>query len=162
MYSSRIADSNDPDQFSTMMRPHDNDYNVTERGLFKARSTLFTLGYLGAQQACESLCRISHFECTRVGIVFLTEPGPSFFWNGAEVGHDQVGAFGPGISCSFRLQGPTKWASVSLTTEEIVTFGVPYLGDRLDWIMRGGMVFTPAPAALLRLRALQSLCATSR
>ena len=106
MYSSRIADSNDSDQFATMIRPHDNDYTVTERGSFKARSTLFTLGRLGAQQACENLCRISHFETTRVGIVLLTEPGPSFVWNGAEVGYDQVGVFGPGVSCSFRLQGP--------------------------------------------------------
>jgi AraC-like DNA-binding protein len=153
MYSSRIADSNDSDQFATMIRPHDNDYTVTERGSFKARSTLFTLGRLGAQQACENLCRISHFETTRVGIVLLTEPGPSFVWNGAEVGYDQVGVFGPGVSCSFRLQGPTKWASVSLTTDDIDALGASYLGDRPDW-MKVGMVFTPSPAALLRLRAL--------
>jgi AraC-like DNA-binding protein len=151
MYSSRIADSSDSDQFATMMGPNDNDYNykVTERGSLKARSTLFTPGRLVAQQACESLCRISHFECTRVGIVFLTEPGPSFVWNGAEVGHDQVGVFGPGVSCSFRLQGPTKWASVSIRNMDA------HLGNRLDRMMTSGMVFPPLPAALLRLRALQ-------
>src|SRR5271163_2883701 len=111
MYSSKITNSNDSDQFATMICPHDNDYTVTERGSFNAQSTLFTLGRLEAQQASESLCRISHFERSRVGIVFLTEPGPSFVWNGAGVGYDQVGAFGPGVSCFFRLQGPTKWAS---------------------------------------------------
>jgi hypothetical protein len=97
MYFSRIADSSDSHQFATMMCPRDNNYIVTERGSFKARGTLFTLGRLDAQQACESLCRISYFECTRVGIVFLTEPGASFVWNGAEVGHGQVGVC---ISCS--------------------------------------------------------------
>jgi AraC-like DNA-binding protein len=154
MYTSRIADSRDSDQFATMMCPHDNNWIVTERGSFKAQGTFFTLGRLDAQQACESLCRISYFKCTRVGIVFLTEPGPSFVWNGAEVGHDQVGVFSPGVSCSFRLQGPTKWASVSLT--DMDALGVPHLGNSLDRMMTSGMVFTPPSAALVRLRALQA------
>jgi AraC-like DNA-binding protein len=155
MYTSRIVDSSVSDQFATMMCPHNDNYIVTERGSFKARSTLFTLGRLVAQQACESLCRISHFECTRVGIVFLTEPGPSFVWNGAEVGYDQVGVFSPGVSCSFRLQGATKWASVSLTKEDMDALGVPHLGDCLDRMMTSGMVFPPVPTELLRLRTLQ-------
>jgi AraC-like DNA-binding protein len=154
MYSSRITNFNDSDQFATMISDRDNDYTVTERGSFKAQSTLFTLGRLQAQQASESLCRISRFECSRVGVVFLTEPGPSFVWNGAEVGYDQVGAFGPGVSCFFRLQGPTKWASVSLTKADIDSLCVPHLEDHLDWMTRG-MVFSPAAAALRRLRALQ-------
>jgi hypothetical protein len=79
MYSSRIADSSHSDHFAAMICPHDHDYIVTERGSFKARSTLFTLGHLVAQQACESLCRISHFECTRIGIVFLTTLGQASF-----------------------------------------------------------------------------------
>ena len=154
MYSSRITTSNDSDQFATMISHRDNDYTVTERGSFKAQSTLFTLGRLEAQQASESLCRISHFECSRVGIVFLTDPGPGFVWNGAEVGYDQVGAFGPGVSCFFRLQGPTKWASVSLTKADMDSLCVPHLENHVDWMTRG-MVFTPAAAALRRLRALQ-------
>jgi AraC-like DNA-binding protein len=154
MYSSRITNSNDCDHFATMMCPCHNDYTVTERGSFKAQSTLFTLGRVEAQQASESLCRISHFECSRLGIVFLTDPGPGFVWNGAEVGYDQVGAFGPGVSCFFRLQGPTKWASVSLTKADIHLLSVPHLEDHLDWMTRG-MVFKPAAAALRQLRALQ-------
>jgi AraC-like DNA-binding protein len=154
MYSSRITNSNDSDQFASMICSRDNDYTVTERGSFKAQGTWFALGRLEAQQASESLCRISHFECSRVGIVFLTDPGPGFVWNGAEVGYDQVGAFGPGVSCFFRLQGPTKWASVSLTKADIDALCVPHLEDQLDWMTRG-IVFTPAAAALRRLRALQ-------
>ena len=137
MYSSRITNSNDSDQFASMICSRDNDYTVTERGSFKAQSTWFALGRLEAQQASESLCRISHFECSRVGIVFLTDPGPGFVWNGAEVGYDQVGAFGPGVSCFFRLQGATKWASVSLTKADIDALCVSHLEDQLDWMTRG-------------------------
>jgi hypothetical protein len=43
MYTSRIADSRDSDQFATMMCPHDNNWIVTERGSFKAQGTFSPL-----------------------------------------------------------------------------------------------------------------------
>ena len=73
-----------------------------------------------------------------------------------------VGAFGPGVSCLLPVAGPYQvglrvfsprqtWIRFAFRTSEIT----------LDWMTRG-MVFTPAAAALRRLRALLGFRATPR
>jgi hypothetical protein len=90
MYSSRIVDSTDPDLFADSIRPIDTELTITERGAFRARSMSFSLGRVWAQRGRERLASLKHIALHRYGVLFLTEPGPSMFVNGAEVGIDQI------------------------------------------------------------------------
>jgi AraC-like DNA-binding protein len=152
MLSSKIVDATDPDRFAAAIRPQ-GDFMVTGRGSFKARSTLFDLGRVYAQRVEEQLARIKHSELLRGGVLFLTEPGPSMFMNGAQIGINQIAVVNPGASYTSRLSGATHWGAVTLAKEVI---------DDLDISETGGClarsaevtVLTPPPSALDRLRSL--------
>ena len=88
MWSHRIVASSDPDEFVTLIRPAGSDILVTECGLFDGRSVLMDIGRLYLQRCREKLARILDVDMPRPGILFLTEPGPSMFLNGVEVGQD--------------------------------------------------------------------------
>jgi AraC-like DNA-binding protein len=154
MFSSKIVDATDPDLFAAAIRPQ-GDFIVTERGSFKARGTLFDLGRIYATQVEEQLARINHSELLRGGVLFLTEPGPSMFMNGAEIGIDQIAVVHPGASYTFRLSGATRWGSASLAKDDIDDLDITETGGCLN---RSGevSVLTPPLAALDRLRSLHA------
>jgi AraC-like DNA-binding protein len=153
MYSSKIVDATDPDLFAASIRPV-GDFSITERGPFKARSVLFNLGRVYAQRAHESLARIKHSVLLRCGVLFLTEPGPSMFMNGAEIGIDQIAMVNPGDNYTSRLSGATHWGAISLTEEDMDDLSIAGTGyiDHTG----GATVFTPPAAALARLRSLHT------
>jgi len=85
MWLARIVESRDPDEFVSLIRPDGCELLVTERGAFKARGTFMDIGRLYAQRRYERLSRIVDVDMPRSGIIFLTEPGPSLYWDGAEI-----------------------------------------------------------------------------
>ena len=96
MWSSEIVESADPDEFMSSIRPHGCEILVTERGSFDARSVMVDIDRLYLQRRRERLARLVEVDLPRSGIIFLTEPGPSMFWNGAEIGVENLALFGPG------------------------------------------------------------------
>jgi AraC-like DNA-binding protein len=152
MYSSRTVEANDPDLFASSIRPI-GDFIVIERGSFKARSILFDLGRVYAQRVHERLARVRHAELSRGGVLFLTDPGPSMFMNGAEIGMDQIAVVGPGESYTSRLSGSTRWGAVTLAKEDLENLCIHEAGRCLNQIS-GVTVFMPRPEALVRLRSL--------
>jgi AraC-like DNA-binding protein len=155
MYPSHIVDATDPDLFAASVRPAGIDFLVTERGSFSARSTLFDLGRIYAQRCHETLRRIKRADVPRGGVMFLTAPGPSMVLNGAEIGINQIAVVDAGESFTSRLLGPTQWGAVTLTPEDMDAIGISE-ADRCIKRLSGMTVFTPLPAALLRLRSLHS------
>jgi hypothetical protein len=152
MCASKIIQATDPDLFAAAIRPI-GDFIVTERGPFRARSTLFNFGRVYAQRVEEKLARLKHSELLRGGVLFLTEPGPSMFMNGAEIGINQIAVVNPGASYTSRLSGSTHWGAVTLSKEDIDDLSITETGGCLN--RSGGVtVLTPPPAALGRLRAL--------
>jgi AraC-like DNA-binding protein len=154
VYSSRIVDSTDPDSYVASIRPFATDFTVTERGKFWARSILFDLGSVYAQRGHETLTRVKHSDVPRSGIMFLTEPGPSMFFNGAEIGINQIAVAAAGESYICRLSGATRWGAMSLAKEDMDALCSTGAGNMSP--MNGATVITPPQEALAHLRSLHN------
>jgi AraC-like DNA-binding protein len=155
MWSSEIIESADPDEFISFIRPKGCEILVTERGLFEARGILIDIGGLYLQRRRERLARLVEVDMQRSGIVFLTEPGPPMFWNGAEIGLQDLAMFSPGDRYVSRTSGSTAWGSMSLAGDDMDAVCVSYFGNTRAW--NGSYrVITPSPGALARLRLLHS------
>ena len=158
MWSSQIVGSADPDEFIKFVRPDGCKILVTERGPFEADCTLIDVDRLHLQRRREKLARLVEVDMRRGGIVFLTEPGPSMFWNGVEVGPDNIALFAPGSRCFSRLSGATSWGSLSLAREDMESVWASHFGfDQTLGAHR--TVITPSPTALATLRWLHAAAA---
>jgi AraC-like DNA-binding protein len=153
MYSSTTVDATDPDLFVNSGRPIAIEYTVTARGPFQARSTFFNLEHIYAQRSHERLARFKRVQTLRGGVLFLTEPGPSMFVNGAEIGIDQMAVVDAGETYTSRLSGATQWGAMTLAKEDMDALCTPG-ADLCKNRLRGAVVFTPPPAAFARLRSL--------
>jgi AraC-like DNA-binding protein len=146
MSSITIVEATDPDLFVESGRPAKIDLTVTERGVFWARRLGVDFGHLRFQQTRERLASVKHLEVSGGGILFLTEPGPSMFMNGAEVGMDQIVVARPGACYSYRLSGAAQWGSIVLPAEDADDL---FRASRLG----SSTVLTPPPDALARVRS---------
>ena len=155
MWSNKIVESNDPDEFVTLIRPADRKLLVTERGQFAAQSTLIDIGRLEAQRRSERLSRVMHIEVSRPGILFLTEPGPEMHLNGATIRHSDIALFNSAEAYLWRLSGPTSWGAMTLADEDMEALCTSYLGRR-STEMSGFTVITPPARALAHLRMLHA------
>jgi AraC-like DNA-binding protein len=155
MWLTKIVESSDPDEFVGLIRPAGCELLVTERGAFEARGTFMDIGRLFAQRRCERLSRIIDVDMRHSGIVFLTEPGPSLYWDGAKIGYENVALFSAGNPYRTRLSGPTCWGSVSLPHDDMTQIRESYLGETAGWIS-GCTIITPPPAALALLRSVHA------
>jgi len=115
MWSKKTVESSDPDEFVTLIRPADRKLLVTERGQFAARGTLIDIGRIQAQRRYERLSRIMHVEVSRPGIIFLTEPGPEMFLNGATIRYGDIALFSSDKAHLWRLSGSTSWGRRDLS-----------------------------------------------
>jgi AraC-like DNA-binding protein len=158
MWLARTVESCDPDEFVSLIRPSGCELLVTERGAFKARRTIMDVGRLYVQRGCERLSRIVDISMPRSGIVFLTDPGPSLYWDGAEIAYQHVALFSAGNPYRSRLSGPACWGSLSLSSDEMEQFRSSYLGETAKPISEC-TVITPPPMALARLRSLHAAAA---
>jgi AraC-like DNA-binding protein len=155
IWSSGVFRSRDPDEFAGMMRPDGCEILVTERGSFEALGTLIDLGDLYAQRCRERLGRLIEVDMRRSGMVFLTEPGPSMFWSGAEIRYENVALFSSGDTFVSRLSGPASWGSVAFADHTLKTSCRSHPDCDVRWA-NGCAVITPPPAALARLRSLHA------
>ncbi len=154
MWSSEVIESADPDEFISFIRPHGCEILVTERGSFEARGLMIDIDRLYLQRRRERLARLVEVDTPRSGIIFLTEPGPSMFWNGAEIRVENLALFGPG-RCTSRLSGSTSWGSMSLAADEMESVLASYFGSSAV-SAAGSTVITPPPGALMHLRSLHA------
>jgi AraC-like DNA-binding protein len=155
MWLARTVESSDPDEFVSQIRPDGCELLVTERGAFEARGTFMDIGRVYAQRRYERLSRIVDVDMPRSGIIFLTEPGPSLFWDGAEIKYENVAFFCAGNSYRARLSGPTRWGGLSLSPDDMAQIRAPCSGETTGSIS-GCTVITPPRTALARLRALHA------
>jgi AraC-like DNA-binding protein len=154
VWSHRIIKSSDPDEFVNLIRPSGLEMFVTERGLFEGHSVMVKIGCLNAQRRRERLARFVELDLPQSGILFLTQPGPSMFWDGAEIGQEQLALIGSGNGHVSRLSGPTIWGSVQFDPEDMETYS-SYFGHGASGASNC-TVFTPALGALAKLRSLHT------
>ena len=156
MWSNKAIESDDPDEFVTLVRPSGCKLLVTGRGQFKARGRLLEVGRLYTQQRFERLARVVHVDMPRSGILFLTEPGPSMVWNGAEIRYEQVVLFRSGETYISRLSGPTNWGAMSLADNDMEAIWPSHLGCHSTRSSRLAII-TPPAGVLACLRSLHAL-----
>jgi AraC-like DNA-binding protein len=153
MYSTRIIDSADPDQFVACGRPTA-DLTVTERGRFRARVVRIDVDRVWGQRVRESLACLKQVEISRGSVLFMIEPGPSMFMGGVEIGMDQVAVVPPGDCYNWRSSGATHWGTVSLVKGELCRRLNGAAADLRAKQVGGVSVFAPTPMALARLRSV--------
>jgi AraC-like DNA-binding protein len=154
MYSSSIIKTTDPDQYVALVRPVGRDLTVTGRGPFRACNTLFDLGRVYAQRGYETLARVARTDLPRSSVLFLTEPGPSMFFNGAEIGINQIGVACAGETYFSRLTGPTRWGAVTVSRHDL--HALCETDSNLQQRLDGVTVITPPEVALTHLRSLHN------
>jgi AraC-like DNA-binding protein len=154
VWSHRIVESNDPDEFVTLIRPSGLKMFVTERGLFEGHTVIIKIGRLNAQRRSERLARFVELDLPQCGVLFLTRPGPSMFWDGAEIGQEQLALIGSGNGHVSRLSGPTIWGNVLFDPDDMETY-TSYFGHCASG-PNDCTVFTPPPEALAKLRSLHA------
>jgi AraC-like DNA-binding protein len=74
------------------------------------------------------------------------------FFNGAEIGINQIGVAGAGESYISRLSGPTRWGAMTLAKEDMNALFMESASSTRR--MSGVAVVTPPPASLAHLRSL--------
>jgi AraC-like DNA-binding protein len=155
MWSSTIIESSDPDEFVGLIRPDGCEILVTERGPFNARGILMKIDRLYLQRRTEHLARLIQVAMPRCGMLFLTEAGPSMYWDGVEIRHDNLALFSSGETYLSRLSGPTSWGAISFADHDMEAICGAWSGGRATWV-DGCTVITPHPPALAQLRALHA------
>jgi AraC-like DNA-binding protein len=157
MTSIAVRCASDPEQYVAALCPDNVDLTITGRGRFNARTISIGLDHVNMRRGRENLARTAHIQCVRAGIAFLAEPGPPMFWNGMEIGDEDIVVFGPHVHCH-RLSGPSEWGTLSLAIEDMDTYFGP-LAD--DYALRqgGARVIVPASDAIRRLRWLHRVSA---
>jgi AraC-like DNA-binding protein len=157
MTSIAVRYASNPEEYAAALRPGDVDLTITGRGRFDARNVFIGLSHLNMQRGRENLARAAHAQFVRAGIAFLAEPGPSMFWNGMEVGNEDVALFGPHIHCH-RLSAATEWGTLSLSIEDMDDYFGPLADDYA--IRHGGAQVIAVPSATMRrLRWLHRISA---
>jgi AraC-like DNA-binding protein len=155
IWSSGVFKSRDPDEFAGMIRPDGSEILVTERGAFNACGTLIDLCGLYAQQCRERLGRLIEVDMRCSGVMFLTEPGPSMFWSGAEIRYENVALFRSGNTYVSRLSGPASWGSLAFADDTWEAYCRSCFGRNAPWV-NGCAVITPPQATLAHLRSLHA------
>ena len=107
------------------------------------------------QRRSEQLARLVQVAMPRSGMLFLTEAGPSMFWDGVEIGYDNIALFSSGETYLSRLSGPTSWGAISLADGDMEAICGSSSSGRARW-GSGCSVITPQPQALAHLRALHA------
>jgi AraC-like DNA-binding protein len=152
MWSSTVVESNDQDEFVTVVRLSGSKLLLTGRGEFRARGTLIDLGELHAQPVSE---RLDRAEMPRAGLLFHTKPGPFMYWDRTEIRPDQVAIVRAGGGTVSRLAGPASWGAMTLSDTNVEAFCASSPEARAAF-MSGCAVITPPVAALARLRLLHA------
>src|SRR5262249_32046799 len=107
---------------------------ITARGDFRADFTAIRLDRLSLQRAEESLPRVAYsaVDPRRFGIAFATSPGQQIYVNGLELSPSDIIVFRAGSEGHNRSLAACRWASFSLTHEDVTAAGQTIIGCKLS------------------------------
>jgi AraC-like DNA-binding protein len=146
----------DPSEYAAAIRGAEVNLTLIRGGCFSARITTFDLPGLRAQRFSERIPRVLHVAKPRdVEFLFHTRPGPGFIQNGLEVTARNVARRGPLRSYDQRSSGPICWGGLSLPEGNALSLESTVTG-RGPTSPPDELIFTPAPAALRKLRHLHA------
>lgn len=157
MPSSAVRSFSDPDDYAASIRQGTVELTVIERGRFEAKLVRIDLDRVWMQRFTESTARVLHVAGWggRSAVAFLSEPGPSLLWAGAEMGVGDLVRPGDDQSYHHRISGPSAFATMSLPIEDMASLGAETAGLDLGPLL-AELTYRPAPHAIGRLRRLHA------
>jgi AraC-like DNA-binding protein len=156
MPSSRVLLFTDPDSYQATIRGAEVEMFVTTNGKFRAELTQINLHKLWMQRGRETLPRVLHSAVSRqrAPIVFLADAKQTAMQHsGMELSPGAIIVDGLGATHHHRSWGPCRWASMSLTPEELAEAGTVLSGRELT-VPSVTHVIRPAPALMGALLSL--------
>jgi AraC-like DNA-binding protein len=157
MLSSAVRTFTDPDDFAAEIRAGAVDLTITGRGRFAAKIVRVDLHRLWMQRLSDNLPRIAHSERAsgRVFVAFQTQPGPGLIWNGMDLRPNVVVRTKGAGSAHHRSLGRTEFGAMSLSIEDMASFGVTFAGRDLT-AADDALIVRPSPAAMATLQRLHA------
>jgi AraC-like DNA-binding protein len=129
---------------------------IASKGVFRARLTKIDLDRLWLQAASENLPRVSYGESgpERARIVFLADEGQGTIrHSGIELSADAIIVDGAGSTRHLRTWGPCRWASMSITPNDLAATSRALIGRELT-VSPVTRLVRPDPAKMRRLTKL--------
>jgi AraC-like DNA-binding protein len=157
MPSSTVRAFTDPDDYTASLRGGRTQLTVTGRGLFNAKLIQINLHNVWVQHISENLPRISHGAHVpgRTSVSFWPRFGPNPRWRGVEMNPNSLVMLNQSADYYLRSAGALAMGSMSLPAEQMALMAAAFVG--CDLIPPSdGLMLTPAPPALARLRRLHA------
>jgi AraC-like DNA-binding protein len=156
MPQSRVFAFADPDSYRIAFRAAEVNMLVKSTGAFHAELTQIDLNRLWMQRGSDSLPRIvrTQIDVKRAPILFFAdEKQASMQVGGEEVSPGQIVLYRPGATTHQQTSASFRWASMSLTPEDLAAAGEAIAGRELA-VRSDTQVLRPDPHAMARLRFL--------
>jgi AraC-like DNA-binding protein len=158
MVRSQVLAFSDPLAYQAAVRAADVEVLVKSRGDFRAELTRIDLDRLWIQRGYDSLPRIVHAanDPKRSPILFLDGVGQSsLLLSGLEVSAGEMVVYSSGSINHQQTSGPCRWATMSLTPEDLAAAGRAIAGRELT-APSDTLVVRPARAVMERLMTLHA------
>ncbi len=134
MPSSTVRIFADPDAYRAAIRARRVEGVVTARGNFHAEMTRIDLDRLLMQHAEENLPRVLIISTRpqRAAIIFATDQSqPAMHVSGMALTSGEIIAWDSRLAAHHRSAAACRWSSMSLTHEDLATFGAAIIGREL-------------------------------
>jgi AraC-like DNA-binding protein len=157
MLSSAVRCFTDPDDYAAAVRHGTVELTITGRGHLAAQIIRIDLHRLWMQRFSDNLPRVSHTDSPgkRAVISFPTQPGPSLFFNGVDVGPTNIIRHSERSDFFLRSSLTTGFGFMSLAVEDMTSVGAAIAGYDLT-PPRDARILTPLPSAIATLQRLHA------
>lgn len=148
----------DPYHYQETLRAANVRGVITDRGDFAAELLQVDLQRLWMQAGSESLPRSAHIRLApdRVPIFFLPDAeAPALQASGIDLEPGMIVVWGPGSAHFQRTESPARWATMSLTPDDLLAAGRAIARQEIV-VPRDTRVLRPSDAAMARLTALHA------
>ena len=156
MPESTVSVFGDPYDYRTALRgAGEVDLVVTGHGEFRARLTQIVLSRMQLMAGEEDLPRIAFITLAGhlIRVSLPARDGASMFFDGIAGTPGEIVTDGPGRSVYERTDGPCRWRTIMLPSDDLATYGRAVTGTVFD-VPAGPCWWRPMPAALRHLSRL--------
>jgi AraC-like DNA-binding protein len=158
MLDSHVFHFTDPDLYQKTIRASEVEILYTGNGKFRAGLTRIDLHRLWMQRGTDNLARTARvsIDPARSAVMFLPDGSRSATQLcGIDLWPGEIAVYGAGSVNLARTQGPSQWAALSLTPDDLATAGRAIVGRELV-SPSGTYVLRPPQRPMARLAALHA------
>src|SRR5262249_5189817 len=153
---SHVYDIADPALFRPTLRAAEAELLVTGSGRFQAQLIRINLYNLCMQRGSDTLPPVVHAanDSTRAPIFFLADPDqPAMQHRGVAFSPGDIAFYSPGAVSHHRTEGPSRFATMSLTPDDLASASEAIIGRVLELPVQTRFV-RPAAPLMARLMTL--------